>query len=46
VLKKNICTKDKLKFSSPWEEPFIVVDIAAQGVYVLVEVDGGMLLNT
>jgi hypothetical protein len=46
VLKKDICTKDKLKFSSPWKGPFIVVDIAAQGVYVLAEVTGGMLPNT
>jgi hypothetical protein len=46
VLKKVICTKDKHKFSSPWEGPFIVVDIAALGAYVLAEVDGGMLSNT
>jgi hypothetical protein len=46
VLKKDICTKDKHKFSSPWEGPFIVVDIAAPGAYVLAEVDGGMLPNT
>jgi hypothetical protein len=46
VLKKDIRTKDKNKFSSPWEGPFIIVDIAAPGAYVLAEVDGGMLPNT
>jgi hypothetical protein len=46
VLKKDIHTKDKHKFSSSWEGPFIVVDIAAPGTYVLAEVDGGMLPNT
>jgi hypothetical protein len=46
VLKKDIRTKDKHKFSSPWERPFIIVDIAAPGAYVLAEVDGGMLPNT
>jgi hypothetical protein len=46
VLKKDIRSKDKYKFSSPWEGPFIVVDIAAPGAYVLAEVDGGMLPNT
>jgi hypothetical protein len=46
VLKKDICTKDKHKFSSPWEGMFIVVDIAAPGAYVLAEVNGGMLSNT
>jgi hypothetical protein len=46
VLKKDIRTKDKHKFSSPWEGPFIVVYIAALGVYVLVEVDGALLPNT
>jgi hypothetical protein len=46
VLKKDIRTKDKHKFSSPWEGLFIVVDIAASGTYALVEVDGGMLPNT
>jgi hypothetical protein len=45
-LKKDICTKDKHKFSLPWEGPFIIVDIAAPGVYVLAEVDDGMLPNT
>jgi hypothetical protein len=45
VLKKDIRTKDNHKFSSPWEGPFIIVDIAAPGAYVLVEVDGGMLPN-
>jgi hypothetical protein len=46
VLKKDICTKDKHKFSSPWKGPFIVVDIAAPGAYVLVEVDIDMLPST
>jgi hypothetical protein len=45
VLKKDIRTKDKHRFSSPWEGPFIEVDIAALGTYVLAEVDGGMLPN-
>jgi hypothetical protein len=45
-LKKDICTKDKHKFSTPWEGPLIVVDVMALGVYVLAEVDGGMLPNT
>jgi hypothetical protein len=46
VLKKDIRTKDKHKFSTPWEGPFIIVDVTAPGVYVLAEVDGGMLPNT
>jgi tRNA A37 methylthiotransferase MiaB len=46
VPKKDIRTKDKHKFSTPWEEPFIIVDDTAPGAYVLVEVDGGMLSNT
>jgi hypothetical protein len=46
VLKKDICTKDKHKFPSHWEGPFMVVDIAAPKSYILVEVDGGMLPNT
>jgi hypothetical protein len=46
VLNKDIRSKDKHKFSSPWEGPFIVVDIAAPGAYVLAEVDSGMLPNT
>jgi hypothetical protein len=46
VLKKDIRTKDKHKFSIPWERPFIIVDIATPGAYVLAEVDGGMLPNT
>jgi hypothetical protein len=46
VLKKDIRTKEKHKFSSLWEGPFIIMDIAAPGAYVLAEVDGGMLLNT
>jgi hypothetical protein len=46
VLKKDIRTKDKHKFSSPWEGSFIMVDIAAPGAYVLAEVDDSMLPNT
>jgi hypothetical protein len=46
VLKKDICTKDKHTFSTPREGPFIIVDVAAPGAYVLAEVDGGMLPNT
>jgi hypothetical protein len=46
ALKKDIRTKDKHKFSSRWEGPFIVVDIATPGDYVLAEVDGGMFPNT
>jgi hypothetical protein len=46
VLKKDIRTKDKHKFSTPCEGSFIIVDVAAPGAYVLAEVDGGMLPNT
>jgi hypothetical protein len=46
VLKKDIQTKDKHTFLSPWEGPFIIVDIAAPGTYVLAEVNGGMVSNT
>jgi hypothetical protein len=46
VLKKDIRTKDKHKFSSPWEGSFIMIDIAAPGAYVLAEVDDSMLPNT
>jgi hypothetical protein len=46
VLKKDIHTKDKHKFSTPWEGPFIIVDVTAPGAYVLAEVDGGILPNT
>jgi RNA polymerase subunit RPABC4/transcription elongation factor Spt4 len=45
VLKKDICTKDKHKFSTPWKGLFIIVDVTAPGAYVLVEVDGRMLPN-
>jgi hypothetical protein len=45
VLKKNIHTRDKHKFLSPWEGPLIIVDVAAPGTNVLAEVDGAMLLN-
>jgi hypothetical protein len=43
VLKKDICTKDMHKFSSPWKGLFIIVDVAAPGAYMLAEVDSGML---
>jgi hypothetical protein len=46
VLKQDTCTRDRHKFSSPWEGPFIIVDVAAPGAYMLVEVDGAMLPNT
>jgi hypothetical protein len=46
VIKKDIRTKDKHKFSTPWEGLFIVVDVAAPGAYVLADVDGGILSNT
>jgi hypothetical protein len=46
VLKKDIRIKDKHKFSTPWEGPFIIVDVAAPGAYELAEVDGAMLPNT
>jgi hypothetical protein len=46
VLKNNFCTKDKHKFSTPWEGPFIIVDVMALRAYVLAKVDGGMLQNT
>jgi transposase InsO family protein len=46
VLKKYIHTKDKHKFLTPWEGPFIIVDVAAPEAYVLAEVDDGMLPNT
>jgi hypothetical protein len=46
VLKKDIHTKNKHKFSSPWEGPLIVMDIAAPRAYVLAEVIGSMLPNT
>jgi hypothetical protein len=46
VLKKDIRTKDKHKFSTLWEGSFIIVDVAALGAYVLAEVDDDMLPNT
>jgi hypothetical protein len=46
VLKKDIHTRDKHKFSSPWEDPFIIGDVATPGAYVLAEVDSGVLPNT
>jgi hypothetical protein len=39
VLKKDIRTKEKHKFSSPLEGPFIIVDIATPGAYVLGKVN-------
>jgi hypothetical protein len=46
MLKKDIHTKDKHKFSTPWEGSFIIVDVTAPGAYVFAEVDGSILLNT
>jgi hypothetical protein len=46
VLKKDIRTKDKHKFSTPWEGLFIIMDVTTPGAYVLAEVDDGMLPNT
>jgi hypothetical protein len=46
VLKKDIRTKDKHKFSTLWEGLFIIVDVAAPGAYVLAEADDDMLPNT
>jgi hypothetical protein len=46
VFKKDILTKDKHKFSLPWEGPFIIADIATPRAYVLAEVGGVMLPNT
>jgi hypothetical protein len=46
VLKKDIRTRDKHKFSSPWKGSFIIVDVAAPGAFVLAKVDGVMLPNT
>jgi hypothetical protein len=46
MLKKDICTKDKHKFSTPWGGPFIVLDVVAPGAYVLAEGDSDMLPNT
>jgi hypothetical protein len=46
VLKKDIHTRDKHKFLSPWEDPFVIVDVAASGAYELAEVDDIMLPNT
>jgi hypothetical protein len=45
VLKKDIHTKDKHKFSSTWEDSFIIVDVATSGTYVLAEIDDSMLPN-
>jgi hypothetical protein len=46
VLKKDISTKDKHKLSSPWQGPFIIIDITTPWAYVLVEVNCVMLPNT
>jgi hypothetical protein len=46
VLKNGIRTRDKHKFSSPCEGPFIIVEEVTPGAYVLAEVDGGMPPNT
>jgi hypothetical protein len=45
VLKKDIRTRDKHKFSSSWEGHFIIVEEVAPGAYVLADVDGDMLPN-
>jgi hypothetical protein len=45
-MKKYIRTIDKHKFSSPWEDSFIIVDVAALGAYVPTKVDDAMLPNT
>jgi hypothetical protein len=45
VLKKDIRTIDKHKFS-PWEGPYIIVEITVLGVYVLAEINGDILKNT
>jgi transposase InsO family protein len=37
VLKKDIRTRDKHKFSSLWEGPFIIVEDVTPGAYVLAE---------
>jgi hypothetical protein len=45
-LKKDIRTRDKDKFTSPWEGLFIIiVDVATPGAYVLAKVDSAMLTN-
>ena len=46
VLKKDRRTHLHHKLSSPWEGPFIVVDVAAPGGYVLAEVNGAVLKST
>jgi hypothetical protein len=46
VLRKDIQTWEKHKFSSPWEGSFIIVVVAAPGAYVLAEVNDAMLPNT
>jgi hypothetical protein len=46
VLKKEIRTRDKHKFLSPWEGLLIIVDVAPPGAYVLAKDDGAMLSNT
>jgi hypothetical protein len=45
-LKKDIRTRDKHKFSSSYEGPFIIVEEVAPWAYVLAKVDGGRLPNT
>jgi hypothetical protein len=46
VLKKDIRTRDKHKFSLLWEGLFIIIHVATPRAYVLVEVDDAMLPNT
>jgi hypothetical protein len=46
VLKKDIRTTEKHKFSSPWEGPYIIVKIATPGTYILAKIEGNILKNT
>jgi hypothetical protein len=46
VLKKDIRTRDRHNFSSPWEDLFIIVDVATPVAYVLAEVECTILPNT
>jgi len=46
VLKKNQRTKVKTKLSSPWQGPYIMVEIARPRAYRLAEIDGDIILNT
>jgi hypothetical protein len=46
VLKKDQRAKDKTKLSSPWQGPYIMVEIAHPGAYRLAEIDGDIIPNT